>query len=104
MIKWTTPSLKCTIPKEVVFDYIILTLVQGDITLEKKIQSGDVTDGEFIVTFTQEETGQLNFNLAVYAQLNIINGEQRLATNIVQMGVTKNLFDGVLPYDHDYYD
>lgn len=102
MIKWTTPSLKCTIPKEVVFDYIILTLVQGDITLEKKIQSSDVTDGEFIVTFTQEETGQLNFKLEVNAQLNIINGEQRLATNIVQMGVTRNLIDGMLLFD-DYY-
>lgn len=96
MIKWTTPSLKCTIPKEVVFDYILLTLVQGNITLEKTIQSGDVTDGEFIVTFTQEETGQFNFNLAVNAQLNIINGEQRLATNIVQMQVSKNLHNEVI--------
>ena len=96
MIKWTTPSLKCTIPKEVVFDYILLTLIQGNITLEKTIQSGDVTDGEFIVTFTQEETGQLNFNLAVNAQLNIINGEQRLATNIVQMQVSKNLHNEVI--------
>lgn len=95
MIKWTTPSLKCKIPS-IDCDYIILTLKQGGIILEKQIQSEDITDSEFTVFFTQEETGSFNKDITIEAQLNIIYGNTRLATNIAQLKITKNLHDEVI--------
>lgn len=91
MIKWTTPTLKCSIPEGIELDYILLTLSQGNITIEKTISSESIVDNAFSVFFTQEETGQFNKNLGIEAQLNIINGGTRLATNIVQLKISKNL-------------
>lgn len=95
MIKWTTPTLKCTIPSDLVFDYILLTLKQGNTVIEKEIQSSEVEEGVFNVFFTQEETGQLAKG-RVEAQLNIMNGNTRLATNIVELMLNKNLHDEVI--------
>lgn len=96
MIKWTTPTLKCTIPNNVGFDYIVLTLEQGNTKLEKTITSSEVIDGVFNVTFTQEETGMFERYNVVNVQLNLVDGEQRLATNIVQLQVTRNLHNEVI--------
>lgn len=96
MIKWTTPSLKCTIPEGLEYDYILLTLKQGGIALEKTIQKESVVDNYFIAQFSQEETGQFNKDLSIEAQLNIMNGNTRLATNIVQLKITRNLHDEVI--------
>lgn len=93
MIKWTTPSLKCNIPSDIEFDYILITLKQGNITFEKNINKENVIDNSFIVTFTQEETGQFDRNMMIEAQLNIISGITRLATNIVQLRISRNLHD-----------
>lgn len=95
MIKWTTPTLKCTIPSELIFDYILLTIKQGNTKIEKTIQSSEVSEGEFNVTFTQEETGQLSKG-KVEVQLNLMNGITRLATSIVELELTKNLHDEVI--------
>lgn len=57
MIQWTTQSLKCTIPETVNVDYLILSLKQGDILLEKTINASEIEEGVFDVSFTQEETG-----------------------------------------------
>lgn len=94
MIKWTTPSLKCTIPEGIEFTKIILTLSQGDVMIEKEVT--EVLDNQFVVTFTQEETGQFDLGLKVEAQLNIINHETRIATNIIQLQVTENLHNSVI--------
>lgn len=96
MIKWTTPSLKCTVPSNIEFDYILLTLTQGAKVIEKTFASGDIVDGSFTATFTQEETGSLSPNIVVNAQLNIMKGEQRLATNIEQLQLSKNLHDEII--------
>lgn len=96
MIKWTTPTLRCTIPEGLEYDYVILTLSQGSTTIEKRIEAADITDNEFSVTFTQTETGQFsrsNMYSKVEAQLNIINGDSRLATNIVELSIERNLHD-----------
>lgn len=93
MIEWTTPTITCTIP-EVECDYILFTLKQGNTLIEKRIEAADITDNQFSVTFTQSETGQFektNLYSMIEAQLNIIKGTNRLATNIVQLSLTKNL-------------
>lgn len=91
MIKWTTPTLKCNIPIEIEFDYILFTLEQGSKIIEKTIESDNVIDGAFYITLSQEETGLFEKGSVVNAQLNIMKDETRLATNIVQMQITRNL-------------
>ena len=99
MIKWTTPTMTCKLPEGTECDYIILTLKQGNVAVEKTVQSQDIVDGEFAVTFTQTEMGQFTpsqySSFPVYAevQLNIINGNKRLATNVIKVQIVKNLHD-----------
>ena len=96
MIKWTTPTLKCTIPSDLQLDYVLLTLKQNNTAIEKRIESSEITDGVFEVYFEQEETGQFLKNSLIKAQLNIMHGETRLATNIVELKIVENLHDEVL--------
>lgn len=96
MIKWTTPSLKCTIPEGIDFDYILMTLTQGNIVLEKTINASDVVDNSFTVFFTQEETGSFKTDIKVRCQLNLMYGSTRLATNIVDLSITQNLHNEVI--------
>ena len=91
MVKWTTPTLRCNIPAEIEFDYIILTLLQGNTKIEKTIT--EVVDNSFDVFFTQEETSQFSTYKPVQAQLNLMKGGTRLATNIVDLDVSINLHD-----------
>lgn len=94
MIKWTTPTLKCTIPNDLTFEYLIITFLQNSKKIiEKRIDYSDVIDGSFEITLSQEETGMFYKDVAVEAQLNIMQGETRMATNIVQLIITKNLHD-----------
>lgn len=100
MIKWTTPTLVCSVPEGIEFDYILLTLKQGQVAIEKRIDPDAVTDNEFSVFFTQYETSQFNLVNVVEAQLNIMHGETRLATNIIELKIARNLHDeliGVAP-------
>ena len=60
MIKWTTPSIVCTIPEGIEFDYILLTVKQEEIIIEKRIEARQVVDGTFSAFFTQQETAQLS--------------------------------------------
>lgn len=96
MIKWTTPILRCSIPTELVFEYILLTLKQGNTSIEKTILSDEVVDGKFDVVFSQEETGQFQLYKEIEAQLNIMNGDVRVATNIVKMKIERNLHDEII--------
>lgn len=94
MIKWTTPTLTCILPDDVDYDYVILTLKQGSVVVEKTIQASEIQDGQFTATFAQSETGQFdasNMYEYVEAQLNIVKGDTRLATNIVKLEIDKNL-------------
>lgn len=94
MIKWTTPTLKCTIPNDLTFEYLIITFLQNTKKIiEKRIDYSDVTDGSFEITLSQEETGMFYKDVAIEVQLNIMQGETRMATNIVQLIITKNLHD-----------
>lgn len=99
MIKWTTPTLTCTIPEGLDYDYVLLTLAQGNVIIEKRIEASEITNNQFSVTFTQTETGQFK-STSVYsfieAQLNIVKDDTRLATNIVQLSMDKNLHNEVI--------
>lgn len=93
MIKWTTPRLKCTIPQDLPLDYVLLTLKQGAVVLEKKILSQEIEDGIFYVTLSQEETSLFNVGLSINAQVNIMSGDTRLASRVLNLTATKNLHD-----------
>lgn len=96
MIRWTTPSLKCSIPQGVDFNYILLTLIQGNTIIEKRIESNEVVDNSFTVFFNQEETGQLMVGMKVKVQLNLMYGNTRIATNIVELQATENLHNEII--------
>lgn len=98
MKKWTTPSVKCTIPKELPLDYVLLTLKQDAIKIEKKVMANEVKDGVFYVSFTQEETSMFDAGKKIQVQVNIMSGNTRLASRILEVVATCNLHDGVL-YD-----
>lgn len=91
MIKWTTPTIKCTIPNEMPLDYVLLTMKQESVIIEKKIMAADVEDGVFYVTFNQEETSLFDFGKKIKVQVNIMSGSTRLASRILEIVATCNL-------------
>lgn len=96
MIAWTTPTLKCSIPKEVEFDYLVLTLKSKNTKLEKKIDSSEIDNGKFNITLSQEETAMFSNSVVVDAQVNIIQDETRLASNILRLQICSNLHNEVM--------
>ena len=98
MIKWTTPRVKCTIPSALPCDYVLLTLKQNAIKMEKKIPAEEIDfmTGVFYVDFTQEETSQFNIGFDIEVQVNIMSGSTRLASRILKVTPTKNLHDEVI--------
>lgn len=96
MIKWTTPTIMCHIPSDLIFDYAILTLKQNTYVIEKTVQFEEVQEGCFPVYFTQEETGGFQRNVKVEAQLNLMKDDVRLATRVVDLMISKNLHDEVI--------
>ena len=96
MIKWTTPTVKCSIPPELPLDYVLLTLKQREIKLEKKIDAPEIEDGVFYVRFTQEETSMFNIGYNIEAQVNIMSGSTRLASRKLTITPTDNLHNEVI--------
>jgi len=97
MIPWTTPSLNCKIPKDLIFDYLIITFLQSNIKIEKTVDFSQVKDGCFTVNFTQEETGKFKKNSCVEAQINFMCDDVvRMGTEIVTLKVCRNLHDEVI--------
>lgn len=95
MIRWTTPTLKCTIPKDLPLTYLELKIEQNNKQVVKRVEATDINDGVFYVTFSQEETSSFVIGNAE-VQLNIMNGDVRMATNIVPIHITKNLKDELM--------
>lgn len=96
MVKWTTPTVKCTIPDELPLDYLILTLKQDAVLLEKKVMAEEIEEGVFYVTFSQEETSLFDFGKKIKVQVNIMSGSTRLASRILEIMATCNLHEGVI--------
>lgn len=97
MIKWTTPSLECCVPSELEYDYILFTLMQDEIVIERTVSQEQVQDGKFTLFFTQEETSQFKLLSPVEAQLNVMKGGVRIATNIETLSIDRNLHDEYIP-------
>ena len=93
MIKWTTPSIKCTIPEGLEFDYILVTVKQNEYVIEKMVGQEQVEDNAFTIFFTQEETSGFQLFAPIEVQLNAMNGGVRVATNIAQLCIERNLHD-----------
>ena len=96
MIKWTTPRVKCTIPADLPLDYVLLTMKQDSIKLEKKIMADQIEDGVFYVTFTQEETSMFDLWKEIQVQVNIMSGSTRMASRILIVTATHNLHNEVI--------
>ena len=93
MIKWTTPTIKCTIPDGLEFDFILFTIKQNDYVVEKTIYPEQVENSEFNVFFTQQETSGFQLFSPIEAQLNVMKNGTRIATNINQLCIERNLHD-----------
>lgn len=96
MIKWTTPSLECCVPDGLEYDFILFTLVQNDYVIERAISKDQVIDNKFTVFFTQEETSQFELYTTIEAQINVMNGGVRVATNIEKLRIDRNLHDSAI--------
>lgn len=99
MIKWTTPTLECNIPADITGDYVLLTLACECSIIERQISFDEITDGAFQVVLTQKETAMFNVGDTVQAQVNVMSGNVRLASNILSLKVSRNLHDGILEND-----
>ena len=96
MIKWTTPTLLCKIPKDIAFDYLILTLKSRSYKINKTVPFSEIEDGTFSITLSQEETSKFEIGTNVEAQVNIISDGDlltRLGSNIICLHVCRNLYD-----------
>lgn len=94
MIRWTTPTLNIQInPRDIEIEKVILSLFdeRNCKLLEFEIPQSEITDGAFTVTLTQEQSQMFAEKSSVVAQLNIINGDSRLATNKQILKVERNL-------------
>lgn len=96
MIKWTTPRVKCTIPNDLPLDYVLLTMKQGEVIIEKTIQPAEIEDGVFYVTFTQEETSMFDLLKDINVQVNIMSGSTRMASRILTITATHNLHNEII--------
>lgn len=94
MIRWTTPTLTIQIqPSDISCERVILTLFdEKNCKIEEfEVLAEDIEDGQFTVTLTQEQTKNFPEKSTVIAQLNIINGDTRLATNKQTLKIERNL-------------
>lgn len=93
MIRWTTPTIKCKVPEELVFDFILMTVKQGEYVIERMIAPEEIIDSYFSVFFTQEETSEFELFEPIEVQLNAMRGGVRIATNINELCIERNLHD-----------
>lgn len=99
MIRLTTPTLVVTLP-DIDFDYCILTLSSDDtcVQVNRKILPSEVIDNQTEITLTQKETSRFKVGSKVLAQVNFMDGKTRMATNILQLKVTRNLYSKEIAY------
>ena len=104
MIRYTTPSLsinlidnKGNLLNDFVFDYLVVTIKSKDgIEINKKVPFADVTEANFTIEFTQDETGQLMENNPIDIQINIWKQNDRIASHIKHLPSSRNLLDRVI--------
>ena len=102
MRTYTTPTCTITIKRkdgtvasDLQFDYLIFTVKHSGKRVDKQIDYSAFHEGQFTVTYTQEETGSLPAFGNVQAEINFWRGEKRLATIIKTLSIDGNLIDEV---------
>ena len=108
MINYTTPTISLVVEGvNLTGQDVYVTLKQGCLELTKTgadltvttTTHDQVTDTNIAFTLTQEESAAFNYNLSVLLQVNFINSQGvRDATNMVNIGVMRNLLDEVIAY------
>ena len=107
MRRYTTPTLRCTLKNgktkepliNIEFDYLMLTLSGNNgVCINKQIEPEqyDQESGTFEVRLDQEDTGDLEVGQVLKAQVNIIIGADRFATNIGDLQVKRNLYNQII--------
>ena len=103
MRRFTTPTLHITLKykngelaTDLNFDYILLSIANEGNLIERTIEYGEVTEAQFDVTLTQEETGSLKVGSVYEAELNIMIGSTRIGTSIQRFKVDRNLHNEVI--------
>ena len=103
MRQYTTPTLNITlkhkdgtVASDVEFNYLIFSLRSACYKIDRKIESSEVVDGAFSVTFTQEETSKMKLGDTVEMELNFFLGDTRFATNIKRIDIDRNLLQKVI--------
>lgn len=96
IIQWTTPTLELSVPEGIEFDWLMLTFKQDEYQIDKIVDGSAVVDNKFSIFFTQEETSGFDKDYIVKAQINMMKGEQRIATTKAQLEVDDNLYDAYI--------
>lgn len=96
MIQWTTPTLSCSIPPEITGDYVLLTISNSIEKIEKKVDFSEIENGNFTIKLSQKETSLFQVGSMVNAQINVMSGKFRTASNIIQLTIGRNLHDEVI--------
>ena len=103
MKRYETPTLPITlryddgtVASDYVFDFLIFTIVNNKIRIDKRIEYSETSEGKFNVEYTQEETGSLTDGSVYEFQINIMVGEDRVVTDIKRGKVERNLYNEVI--------
>lgn len=96
MIKYTDYIVQVEIDEEALedLDHVIVSIRQTNIRIDKTIQATEIDNNVISVAFTQEETGGFVIGNAEL-QVNAFYTNERHASNIVKINVSKNLLDEV---------
>ena len=103
MRKYTTPTLNMTLLNkdgtpyvDFEFDYLIVTMKNNDYVINRTIQFADIEEANFDVSLTQEETSKLKTDSMMEIELNIFVDDKRIATDIKNVKIQKNLLDEIV--------
>lgn len=98
MIRGTTPTLTFKLPFDCAdIDILNISFAQySTVVLEKDLYDCDVNGNEIRLTLTEDDTLKFASGEHAEIQIRVGIGEQRLASQIMKMGVERVLKDGSL--------
>ena len=104
MRTYTTPTINITLRKkdgtllnDFAFDYIIATMKNKNVIINRRIEKEDVIESQFDIDLTQEETSQLTVDSFLEIELNIFfEGDKRIATDIKTLKIQRNLLNKII--------
>lgn len=105
MVRYTTPTFTLTLKNVNLTGYqIYVSIQQGStiITLDYENISLNIVNGNSVLTFelTQEESSKFDYHNKANVQVNAINSDNhRVATDIMEIDILKNLIDKEIEYE-----